>query len=137
MTIKSVSIREQLFLTAFVVAIVVIGGYWLSMNVHRSFFSFMLVLVALSTFFGSLMWSGGFNQQTGFHENRIRLAIASTLVLTYLVYFCTVIFFSSSAQLGPYQKDLLETFTDLLKIVFPFYFGATAVSEILQKKSNP
>ena len=110
----------------------------MGIKVHRSFFSFMLVAVALTTYFGFLMLPSGFAEKTGFTESRIRLSIASTLVLTYLVYFCTVIFWASPGPNGTpkYDEKILTTLTDLLKIVLPFYFGATAVSEIVQRTNR-
>jgi uncharacterized membrane protein len=114
----------------------VIGGYFLALKSHMAF-SILLVLVTLTTYFGFLMLPGGFREETGFTESRIRLAIASTLTLTYLIYFCTVIFFSKGTAEEKFNQELLGTLTDLLKIVLPFYFGAAAVSEIVQKRSEP
>lgn len=118
-----------------VIATIVIGGYFYSLNTKMAF-SILLVLVALTTYFGFLMLPGGFNKESGFSESRIRLAIASTLTLTYLVYFCTGIFFMSDEVQNPVKMELLETLTNLLTIVLPFYFGATAVTEIVQYKSS-
>ena len=132
-------VTTRLAILAVVIAVEVIGGYFTYKYVEDSYmwFSILLVLVTLTTYFGFLMLPGGFREETGFTESRIRLAIASTLTLTYLVYFCTVVFFSDSATQKLYNKELLETLTGLLKIVLPFYFGAVAATEVFQKRSEP
>lgn len=124
-----------LSILAVVIATVVIGGY-LFAHETRMAFSILFVLVVLITYFGFLMLPGGFRKETGFSESRIRLTIASTLTLTYLIYFCTVTFLSEEYATEMGDMKLLETLTELLKIVLPFYFGAAAASEIIQKRTE-
>ena len=118
-------------------AVEIVGGYFFAF-IHPMSFSILLVLVTLTTYFGFLMLPGGYREESGFTESRIRLAIASTLTLTYLVYFCTVVFFSKDAAAADrFNPELLGTLTDLLKIVLPFYFGAAAATEIFTKRTEP
>jgi hypothetical protein len=85
------------------------------------------------------MLPGGFAEKTGFSESRIRLAITSTLFITYIVYWGTIIFWSKEGLENSYNQKLFETLTDLLGLVLPFYFGATAavqVAEVIQRGSK-
>lgn len=93
----------------------------------------MLGLVAIIAFFGVLIIPGGWSKGNGFSEGRVRLALASTLVILFVASFATTIFWFNTSEETLGSSDLrtrmVDTLTDLLKIVIPFYFGATAATE--------
>ena len=124
-----------LLLITILLDVIIIGGYKLHIETQsKMWFSLLLALVALITYFGLLSLPGGFSKEKGFSESRIRFAITSTLTITYLVYFSTVMF--SADTDNSVNTNLLATLTNLLGVVIAFYFGSTAVSDYLAKKSN-
>jgi hypothetical protein len=87
-------------------------------------------------FFGILGLPGGYEAPGGaFTEARIRLAITATL-MEYLVYFGTLVFLPRDQNVVGYDKDVLPTLTDLIKIAIPFYFGASAAVQIAAVRSK-
>jgi hypothetical protein len=121
------------------IAFVVVAGIWSSYVVFEGAqpLMVMLALVAAITYFGLLAIPGGWGVDTGFTEARIRLALASTFVMVYLVYLSTVIFWTVPEEpRQTYAKDMVGTLTDLIKIVLPFYFGASSAVEIAKSRSK-
>ena len=144
----NLSLRMQLLIIAVLIFVTVVASYWLfryvpyvadvAKNAHpdRIYLSLMIIVVALVTYFGFLMLPSGFKESSGFTESRIRLAIASTLLITYLVYWGTIIFWTKGAKDDSIDMEIFKTLTEFLKIVLPFYFGATAVTEVMQRTKN-
>ena len=121
------------------IALVVISGIASSYVIFRGTqpLSVMLALVAAITYFGTLSIPGGGTKDEAITEGRIRLALASTFVIVYLVYLSTAIFWTvpggaEQTLAGP----LVETLTDLIKIVLPFYFGVSGAVEIAKSRSR-
>ena len=121
--------RSLAAIAAFIIAVVVAGIVATRLFEHSSFLSLMLVLVALVAFFGLLMSPGATNEDGTVREARIRLAIAATLVIVYVVFFGTTVFFRDPKATSGFAEKMLETLTTMLTVVLPFYFGASAVAE--------
>jgi hypothetical protein len=92
-----------------------------------------LMSVAVITLFGTLAIRGGQDAQGGFTEGRIRLAIAMSLLVLYIVFFSMAVFWAAE---GTNQK-MIETLTNLMMVVMPFYFGASAVAQVNKNKEAP
>ena len=88
-----------------------------------------LISAAVLTLFGTLALRGAQDEGGSFSEQRIRFAIAITVLVVYLVYFGMAVFWTE----GTNQK-MVETLTNLMMVVIPFYFGASAVAQIAKKK---
>lgn len=88
-----------------------------------------LISAAVLTLFGTLALRGAQDEGGSFSEQRIRFAIALTVLVVYLVYFGMAVFWTE----GTNQK-MVETLTNLMMVVIPFYFGASAVAQIAKKK---
>ncbi len=98
--------------------------------------SIMLILTALIAYFGVLIVPGGGKEGELFSESRIRLAITSSFVMVYFVYLSVVIFWKQDALPPVLALKMVETLTDLLTIVLPFYFGVTGAVEIFKDRSK-
>ena len=98
-----------------------------------------LIGAALFTFFGLLI--GSIDQNGALRESQIRLAITATLIVIYVVYFGTSVYFIAERNergepLPSFAKDLLPTLTNLLMVSISFYFGSTAAIEIAKTLSK-
>jgi hypothetical protein len=97
----------------------------------------MLIGAALLTFFGFLQLPGTIDENGAFRESQIRLAIAATLVVAYLVYFGSAVYLEPVMKDGnrvhTFAEDLFPTLTNLLTITISFYFGSTAAIEIAKR----
>ncbi len=129
-------IKSLLIISAAIIIVVVAGILATRFFDHSSFLSLMLVLVALITFFGLLISPGAVDQNGTVHESRIRLAIASTLIMFYLVFFSKTVFFRDTNAISPLADKMLETLTTMLTIVLPFYFGASAVAGYVKREGK-
>ena len=88
-----------------------------------------LICVAVTTLFGTLCVGGNQADQGSFSESRIRLAIALSILVLYLLFFSMAVFWRTDG-LNP---KMIETLTNLLMVVIPFYFGASAAAQIGKK----
>ena len=91
-----------------------------------------LVVPAIITLFGTLAIEGAKNDDGTFREQRIRLAIAISVLVIYLIYFSMAILWPEDS----YNSQLLETLTNLMMVVIPFYFGASAAAEWAEKRNS-
>jgi hypothetical protein len=134
---ENIAVRPIILVGALIALIFVVGiglGYytklgWKALNI-------MLGLIAICSFFGIMAVPGGWSENNGFSDGRVRLALTSTLVMLYVVYFATVIFWFNvpEAKQEEIPKALFTTLADMLKIIVPFYFGATAATEIAKSR---
>lgn len=128
----------------FIIVIVWIATFlWLGRVFgSRDLWGLMLIGAALITFFGFLQLPGSTNENDTFQESRIRLAIAATLIVAYLVYFGSVIYLDpekdkeTNKVVKTFAEDMLPTLTNLLTITLSFYFGSTAAIEVAGKLSQ-
>lgn len=95
----------------------------------------MLVLTIISaavvTLFGTLTLPGAQDKSGSFREPRIRFSIAMTVLVVYLVFFAMAVFWDRGTN-----KDMIATLTNLMMVVIPFYFGASAATQIAAKKDE-
>lgn len=87
------------------------------------------IFTAILTLFGSLALPGAQDENGNFREERIRFSIAISVLVVYLVYFCGAVWWY-----GGKKNEMVETLTNLVMVVVPFYFGASAAAQIVQKK---
>ena len=96
-----------------------------------------LVVTMVTTLFGVLALPGGLEKDGSFREQRIRFAIATTLVVVYFVLFSNAVFWPPDDEF--IDDDMLNTLTQLMYIVLPFYFGTSGLVEygkIKQARNN-
>jgi hypothetical protein len=89
-----------------------------------AYLSAAVVAVALITFFGVLHGLKSPGQKL--EDGAIRTAITVSIVSVYLVIVGMVAFFSGERELPSITSTMLTSFTALVAIVVPFYFGSTA-----------
>jgi hypothetical protein len=94
------------------------------------FLSLALVATAVITFFGFL-WRGNGNPPVG--EEDMRIAITVSIVTVYLVLIGLVAFLPeqpNQGQMPAITSTMLTSFTALVAIVVPFYFGVSGYTRI-------
>ena len=94
--------------------------------------SITLLLSMVITLFGLLALPGGRTDEGIFREERIRFAIAVTLVVVYFVLFCNAVFFAEDKI----NEDMMDTLTMLMTIVLPFYFGTSGLVEWAKRRED-
>jgi len=96
------------------------------------FLALAVVAVALITFFGFL--------QYGTYPEDMRRAITVALVTVYLVLVSLVAFFTNikrgTVELDPLTQAMITSFTAIVAIVIPSYFGATAYVQVSEARAN-
>ena len=93
-----------------------------------------LLLAMIITLFGLLALPGARNNEGVFREERIRFAIAATLVVVYFVLFCnSVLFGEGDKSINP---EMMKTLTQLMIIVLPFYFGTSGLVEWAKRRED-
>jgi hypothetical protein len=96
------------------------------------FLALALVAVALITFFGFLRY--------GTNSEAMRTAITVALVTVYLILVSLVAFFSNvksgTLELDPLTQAMIASFTAIVAIVIPSYFGATAYVQASEARTN-
>lgn len=87
----------------------------------------VLILGGTITLFGTMAIPGAQTADGSFSEQRIRLAIAMTVLVVYLVYFGMAVVW------GGNLTPMVGTLTNLVMVVIPFYFGASAAVQWAEK----
>jgi hypothetical protein len=90
-----------------IVVILLTGlGVWMTYSYSKQFgpfgLSLTLVIVGQATFLDILAIPGGSERDGSLRERRIRLSIVATLVVIYVVYFGTTVFWEG--ELSPLAK---------------------------------
>ncbi|GGY61059.1 hypothetical protein GCM10011613_00510 [Cellvibrio zantedeschiae] len=76
-------------------------------------------------------------QQGRSADERLRHAIASAVIVQYLVLVGIVVYFVNTANtLPPIVETMLSSFTTLTSVVVAFYFGASAFVEAKTKTAS-
>ncbi len=91
-----------------------------------------LISTALLTLFGTLALPGAQDQSGAFAEQRIRVAVAMSVLALYIVYFSMAVFWTTPDT----NPKMVETLTNLLMVVIPFYFGASAFTQVAKRKDE-
>lgn len=107
------------------------GRFW-GENGLRELWAIMLIGSAIIAFYTTLAFPGSIDEHGIIRESRIRLAVMSALLMTYLVYFGSVVYLDVEQHIETFAKEVLPTLTQLLAITISFYFGSTAAIEILK-----
>ena len=135
--------------TGLIVSYAIFGPLWIDdecylEKIHCTSYVDMTMAVAMTvsgilTLFGTLSLPGAQNTDGSFKEQRIRLSITMSILVIYFIWWSFALQWSTADEpLNP----MFETLTDLLKIIIPFYFGASAFAQWAeaqngsQKKTN-
>lgn len=137
-------VRLSLLLSAIVViGLIVTFGFLFNLddcdaegNCRWNFFNVGLmvtfVLAGFVTFFGILALPGGKNPDGTFREQRVRFTITASLLICYLVLLTTSVFWRDDQ----FNVTMVDTLTNLMMIVLPFYFGSSAAVEWATKNKK-
>jgi hypothetical protein len=96
--------------------------------------SLAVVWVAVITFFGFVYGMHG--QQQKLDDGSMRIAITASIVSTYLVVVGLVVFYKGPSELSAVTETMLGSFTALVALVVPFYFGSTAYVQAAKLKQG-
>ena len=115
---------------------VITPGLW-GFTFPGIFLSLALVATAVISFFGFL-WHG-IGEDPGLDEEDMRTAITVSVVTVYLVLVGLVAFFpeqTPGGQLPAITNTMLTSFTAIVGVVVPFYFGASAYVQVQQYRAD-
>jgi len=85
------------------------------------------------TFFGLMVLCNTSDERWVITEDSMRIVIAGTMVVEYLVLVGTVAFFIQG-QMPPITQTMITSFTTIVGVVIAFYFGASAVVQLQREK---
>ncbi|MEK6152909.1 hypothetical protein WIW50_06605 [Flavobacteriaceae bacterium 3-367] len=135
--------RKELFLTCLAILLWVLIFMWLGRAYGNiDLWAVMLIGATLIAFFGLLGLPGGIAPDGSIKESRVRLAIAGSLIIIYLVYFGSVVYLDDSPKgvdgktVESFAETMMPTLTNLLTVTISFYFGATAAIEVADAVSK-
>lgn len=122
--------------TGLIVSYAIFGQLWIEAGCHlpeRHCTNYVDMTMAVTmtisgiiTLFGTLSVPGAQNSDGSFKEQRIRLSITMSILVIYFIWWSFALQWSTSDEsLNP----MFETLTDLIKIIIPFYFGASAFAQ--------
>jgi len=91
--------------------------------------------IGTTTFFGFLMIgsSPGSGWEPG--SGGMRLAIAATMVLTYLFCVATSVYLLPTGEINDMTKSFIQSFSQITGVTVAFYFGASAAHQIFKDKN--
>jgi len=69
-------------------------------------------------------------------EENLRIAIASSLIVTYLFIVCFSSFVRSPETVGAVSKEFIQSFSQVISVTIAFYFGSTAATQIFGKRKG-
>lgn len=121
---------------AVIVFAVIAGGFYLAidLNDHR-ILGALMAIVSVILFFGVLLVTLKTDAKN--NPERIRLALAATILIEYFIYFGTVIYLPVKSASS--AEDLLTTLTTIIAAVFAFYFAVETgkyISENISKRKE-
>jgi len=93
-----------------------------------------LVVAMLITLFGVLALPEGRDDKGVLREERVRLAIAVTLLVVYFVLFSNAVLFGNND--ANINGEMMDTLTQLMTIVLPFYFGTSGLVEWAKRRDS-
>jgi hypothetical protein len=96
-------------------------------------YSLMTIGIGLYTFFSLLNLP--LAEKASIFGERVRFAITVTLVVVFVVFYGIVGYWTPEEVPSQYSRGLMDSLTQLLGIVIPFYFGAAAAVEIFERKN--
>ena len=84
------------------------------------------MIIALVTFFGLLAASESSGKGWGLNKGTMRGAIAATILVVYLFVLSMSAFVPYQGEMPPMMSTMMNSFTAIIGIMIPFYFGASA-----------
>ncbi len=84
------------------------------------------MIIALVTFFGLLTVSESSGKGWGLNKGTMRGAIAATILVVYLFVLSMSAFVPYKEEMPPMMSTMMDSFTTIVSIMIPFYFGASA-----------
>jgi hypothetical protein len=94
------------------------------------------MVLASVTFFGLLAASESFGRGWGLNKGGMRGAIAGTILIFYFFVLSMAMFQPYKAGMPEQMKSMLETFTAIIGIMIPFYFGSSAYVQVHTKDAG-
>jgi hypothetical protein len=128
------SLKMTLILAAILSLIVIIGLYISRKTGHPAYIAITVALTSIVSFFGMLIVSSS-AMAVGISEGAYRIAIASALIIEYVLLVSITAFTKPAApnqQPNLISQTLISNFTVVIGIVLAFYFGASAYVETRQ-----
>ena len=89
--------------------------------------------VGVVTFFGVTALNRSAQEQQVLNDERLRTAIACSLVMSYLFMVGFTTFVGNALTVGPVTKEFIQSFSSIIGITIAFYFGASAAIQIFGK----
>lgn len=90
--------------------------------------------IGVVTFVGMLILANYADQVFEFGGGEIRTAIASSVVVVYLVLLSFLTFYSGAIPERALATTIVQNFTTVVEIVVIFYFGSKAVTKVYELK---
>jgi len=84
------------------------------------------MIIALVTFFGLLTVGESSGKGWGLNKGTMRGAIAATILVVYLFVLSMNAFVPYQKEMPPMMEMMMTSFTTIIGIMIPFYFGASA-----------
>jgi hypothetical protein len=94
------------------------------------------MIIALVTFFGLLAASESSGKGWGLNKGSMRGAIAATIVVVYLFVLSMNAFVPYNKTMPPMMTTMVTSFTAIIAIMIPFYFGASAYVQAQTKDAD-
>ena len=100
-----------------------------------SILAIAFLLIALTTFYGFLRLSAPGETEWALTTEKLRNAIAASLIITYLVLMAIAVFFAhQTGELPAITRSMINSFTAIVGVVIAFYFGSSAYIQAKQEK---
>lgn len=110
---------------------IVISGFiiWKYIQQLGSVLAVTAIVLGLTTYFGFVAISQSQNKEWATNIGSIRTAITSSVLAIYFFILSVSILLQPEA-LGEFGKTMVNTFTTIVGIIIPFYFGASVYAQI-------
>lgn len=98
--------------------------------------SITTVVLSLVTFFGLLAASETSGRGWGLNKGGMRGAIAATILVVYFFILSINLFIPFEDEMPEMMETMVSSFTTILGIMIPFYFGASAYVQTHTKDTD-
>ena len=122
---------SQLIFLGIVDISIVIGGFiiWKYNQQLGSILAVTAIVLGLTTYFGFMAISQSQDKGWAANIGSMRTAITSAILTIYFFILSVSILLQPEA-LGEFGKTMVNTFTTIVGIIIPFYFGASAYTQV-------
>ncbi len=93
--------------------------------------------IAMVTFFGILGPDRSTKERSSLGGDRLRTAIACSLIITYIYMVSFTAFVWNPPEVGEVTRTFVESFSSVIGITIAFYFGASAAAQIFGTEKEP